>query len=279
MAHPPPEDLAMNPFCHLLRAAGHHPPIGTWINSASPIVAEAMGHAGFDWGVIDLGHTSLDMMDVVHMLQAVAATKMVPVVRVPWHDGSVVQRVLDAGAQTLLFPSVHGPSEAKQALAATRYPPEGTRGVSVMSRASRFGTVPQYLKHAGEGTGVVVQLETPAALDAVEAIAAVDGVDALFIAPVALAAHLGHLGEPHHHEVVMCMARAAHRARAIGMPVGTVGATPEVVTQYRAAGFDFVAVGSDLELLMRGALGAVSALRTQEGGAHVHSLSAGTRTD
>ena len=98
----------MNAFRQLLRAAGSKPPIGTWISSASPIVAEAIGHAGFDWGVLDMEHAPLDLMPLVHLLQAVGNTKMVPVVRVPWNDAVTVKRVLDAGAQTLLFPSYDG---------------------------------------------------------------------------------------------------------------------------------------------------------------------------
>jgi 2-keto-3-deoxy-L-rhamnonate aldolase RhmA len=73
----------MNPFKHLLSSVGGHPPVGTWISSASPLVAEAVAHAGFDWGVIDMEHSPLDLMDVVHLLQAVSSSRMVPVVRVP----------------------------------------------------------------------------------------------------------------------------------------------------------------------------------------------------
>ena len=72
--------------------------------AASPLVTEAMGHAGFQWGVIDMEHTPLDMMEVIHLLQAAGNTKMVPIVRVPWNDAVSIKRVLDAGAQTLLIP-------------------------------------------------------------------------------------------------------------------------------------------------------------------------------
>jgi hypothetical protein len=81
--------------------------------SASPIVAEAVGTAGFDWGVLDMEHTPLDLMELVHLLQAVGNTKMVPVVRVPWNNPVTVKRVLDAGAQTLLFPFVQNADEAR----------------------------------------------------------------------------------------------------------------------------------------------------------------------
>lgn len=265
----------MNPFSHLLKAAGGHPPIGTWIMSASPIVAEAVGHAGFDWGVIDMEHTPLDMMDVVHMLQAVASTKMVPVVRVPWNEPVVVKRVLDAGATTLLFPLVQSAADARLAVAATRYPPEGVRGVAGMSRASKYGSTPNYLKTANAGIGVIVQIETAAAVERLEEIAGVPGVDAVFVGPADLSASIGHVGQLTHPAVMDLMSQAAQRCRAIGKPVGTVGGTPEVVAQYRAAGFDYVAIASDLGLMMRGAQAVVTALRTPDS-EHVHSLSVGT---
>ena len=146
----------MNAFRQLLRAAGNKPPIGTWISSASPIVAEAIGCAGFDWGVVDMEHAPLDMMNVLQLLQALGNTKTVGVVRVPWNDAVMVKRVLDAGATTVLFPFVQNADEARRAVAATRYPPAGLRGMSGMSRASKFGTVPGYLKLADTTMGVMV---------------------------------------------------------------------------------------------------------------------------
>jgi 2-keto-3-deoxy-L-rhamnonate aldolase RhmA len=269
----------MNTFRHLLMSAGHQAPLGTWIMSGSPIVAEAVGHAGFDWGVIDMEHSPLDMMEVVHMLQALSATKMSPVVRVPWNDSVTVKRVLDAGATTLLFPFVQSADEARRAVAATRYPPAGVRGMAAMSRASRFGIARNYLQTANDGMGVIVQLETMAGVDALEAIADVSGVDALFIGPADLSASMGLGGELTHPAVMDVMAKAAQRCRAVGKPVGTVAATPDVVVRYRAAGFDFIAVSSDLGLLMGGAQAVVNALHTQEVGAHVHTLASGTLTE
>ena len=105
----------MNPFNQLLRAHGAKSPIGTWLLSASPIVAEAVGSAGFDWGVLDMEHAPVDLMELVQLLQAVGNTKMVPVVRLPWNDTVTVKRVLDAGALTLLFPMVQNADEARRA--------------------------------------------------------------------------------------------------------------------------------------------------------------------
>ncbi|MDP1646793.1 MAG: aldolase/citrate lyase family protein [Rubrivivax sp.] len=269
----------MNPFNQLLRAHGAKSPIGTWVLSASPIVAEAVGSAGFDWGVLDMEHAPVDLMQLVQLLQAVGNTKMVPVVRLPWNDAVTVKRVLDAGALTLLFPMVQSADEARRAVAATRYPPEGVRGMAGMSRASRFGTTRDHLRTANQSIAVVVQLETPAAVARLEEIAAVPGVDALFVGPADLSGAMGHAGELMHPDVMNLMTDAAERAEAVGVPIGTVGGSPEEVTRYRAAGYDFVAVSSDLGLLMRGAQAAVQALRNVGGTAHVHTLVEGTRTE
>ncbi len=265
-----------NPFRQLLKASGAHPPIGTWLMSASPLVAEAIGHAGYDWGVIDMEHTPLDLMDVVHLLQAVAGTKLVPVVRVPWNDTVMVKRVLDSGAQTLLFPFVQNADEAARAVAATRYPPQGVRGMAGMSRGSRFGTIANYSTVANRMQGVIVQLETPQAVAQLDAIAAVEGVEGLFLGPADLSASMGHVGQLTHPAVMDLMSKAAQRCREIGMPCGTVGGTPEVVMQYRAAGFSFLAIASDMGLLMRSALATLAAMRTP-GSEHVHTLQSGTQ--
>jgi 2-keto-3-deoxy-L-rhamnonate aldolase RhmA len=269
----------MNAFRQLLQSSGSQPPIGSWVSSASPIVAEAMGLAGFDWGVVDMEHSPMDIMQVVHLLQAVGNTKMVSVVRVPWNDAVMVKRVLDAGATTVLFPFVQNADDAKRAVAATRYPPAGIRGMSGMSRGARFGTVPNYLKTADAGIGVIVQLETPQALTRLEEIAAVEGIDALFIGPADLSASMGHVGQFTHPEVMRAMADAARRCKAVRKPLGTVGGTPDVVTQYRAMGYDYLAVASDIGLLMQGAASALHALRMSGGETHVHSLQSGTRTE
>jgi 2-keto-3-deoxy-L-rhamnonate aldolase RhmA len=269
----------MNAFRNLLRAAGSQPPLGTWILSASPLVAEAVGHAGFDWGVLDMEHSPLDLNEVVHMLQAVGNTKMVPVLRVPWNEAVVVKRVLDAGATTVLFPFVQNAAEAADAVAATRYPPEGRRGMAGMSRAARFGTVADYFTTANRDIGVIVQLESMAAIEALDQIAAVPGVDALFIGPADLSADMGLVGQLMHPRVMDVMARAARRCAELGKPVGTIGGNAQEVARYRAAGYTFVALGSDLGLLVGGAQQALHALRRQPGDAEVHTLAGGTLTE
>ena len=250
----------INAFRQMMDRAAGQPPLGSWIMSNSSIVAEAMGHAGFAWSVVDMEHSPLDFGSLVHLLQAVAATTMLPVTRVPWNDMVTLKRVLDAGATTLLVPFVQNAAEARAAAQACRYPPEGVRGMAGMSRATRFGTVPDYFTTANTGISVIVQLETASAVAELEAIAAVPGVDGLFLGPADLSGSMGHVGQLTHPAVMAVMADAVRRAKAVGKVVGTVGGTAELVREYRAMGFDFVAIGSDLGLLMGAATGAVQAL-------------------
>ena len=266
----------MNAFRHLMLSAGNQPPLGTWLVTASPLLAEAAGHAGFDFGVIDMEHGPLDMAEVVHLLQAVAATRMAPLLRVPWNDTVTIKRVLDAGATTLLVPFVQNAAEAVAAVAATRYPPQGVRGMMGMSRAARYGMQADYLSRANREIALIVQIETEAALAELPAIAAVDGVDAIFVGPADLSASMGLPGQLRHPRVMEAMTEVAARCRALGKPVGSVGSELEVLAQYRAAGYDFIAIDSDLGLFMQGARGALRALRGRDS-EHVHDLAAGTR--
>ena len=255
-----------NPFKTLLASealpAGY--PVGSWVMSASPLVAEAMGCAGFDWLLLDMEHTPLDLLGLVHVLQAIAGTQSVPVTRVPWNDAVMVKRVLDAGAQTLMFPFVQNAQEAQSAVAACKYTPEGVRGMAAMSRASRFGTVKDHFKVANATVSVIVQVETPQAMANIEEIATVAGVDSVFMGPGDLSGAMGHVGDLMHPEVVALMADGVRRCHQVGKPVGTVGGTPEAVATYRAAGFDYIACASDLGLMMRNCASVLSAIRAQD---------------
>jgi 2-keto-3-deoxy-L-rhamnonate aldolase RhmA len=223
-----------------------------------------MGCAGYDWAVLDMEHTPLDMMEIIHLLQAVAGTPMVPITRVPWNDAVMVKRVLDVGVQTVMFPFVQSAEEARRAVSAAKYAPEGSRGMAGMSRASRFGTVKDYFKVANAGVSVIVQVETPESMACIEEIASVPGVDSIFMGPGDLSGAMGHVGDLLHPEVVALMADGVKRCHKVGKPVGTVGGTPEAVALYRAAGFDYIGCGSDLGLLMRQNAAVLSAIRAQD---------------
>ncbi len=170
--------------------------VGLWCGLASPIAAEILAGAGFDWIVIDGEHAPNDITTLLPQLQAMRGGTAEPVFRVPWNDMVIIKRALDVGARSLLIPFVQNAEEARKAVAATRYPPLGIRGVSVAPRANDYGRMQNYHRNAHLDTCVLVQLETKDALKEIEAVAAVEGVDGIFIGPSDLAAAFGHLGNP-----------------------------------------------------------------------------------
>jgi 2-keto-3-deoxy-L-rhamnonate aldolase RhmA len=145
-----------------------------------------------------------------------------------------------------------------------------------MSRAAKYGTQPDYLATANRQMAVIVQIETEAALAELEAIAGVDGVDAVFVGPADLSGSMGLAGQITHPRVMKAMTDAARRCRALGKPIGSIGVEPEVVAQYRAAGYDYLAVSSDLGLFVHAATCAIASLRGRDC-EHVHDLQGGTR--
>lgn len=238
-----------NRFKRWLKGEGPRPPLGTWLMAAAPATAEAMGHTGFDFLVVDMEHVPIEVSDLAGLLRAVGCTRAEPVVRLAWNDQVLVKRVLDAGAQTIMLPFVQTAEEAKQAVAYAKYPPEGVRGVAAVHRASRFGRVPDYLKRANDEVAVIVQLETPEAVARLPEIAAVPGVDALFVGPGDLSAAMGHIGNIAHPEVQALIEKAAKDAHAAGKPVGIVGPNPDMVRRFIGYGYDFAAIASDIAMM------------------------------
>src|ERR1043166_7189050 len=191
--------LPVNPLKRALRERRRQ--IGLWSMLASPVATEIAAGSGFDFLVLDMEHAPNDLTAIRDQLQAMQASAAAPVVRPPWNDTVALKRLLDLGAQSFVVPMVQDADEARRAVAATRYPPRGVRGVAVATRANRFGRLTDYLQRAGDEICVHVQIETRGALANLEAIAAVDGVDGLFIGPSDLAADFGQLGNSAHPEV------------------------------------------------------------------------------
>jgi 4-hydroxy-2-oxoheptanedioate aldolase len=246
-----PGNLPRNAFKQAL-ASGQRQ-VGLWSALSSPIAAEIIAGAGFDWIVIDGEHGPNDISSLLPQLQAMRGGTAEPLFRVPWNDTVIIKRALDVGARSLLVPFVQNAEEAHAAVAATRYPPLGVRGVSVAPRANDYGRIKNYHANAHLDTCVLLQLETRAALKQLEAIAAVEGVDGLFLGPSDLAADFGHLGNPKHPEVQAAIKDAATRIRATGKSAGTLAGSVDDVEYLFDLGFNFVATGSDVGILARGA--------------------------
>jgi 4-hydroxy-2-oxoheptanedioate aldolase len=237
--------------------------LGIWSMLASSNVVEVLTQAEYDWILIDTEHAANDVPMVQEQLRAAAFSGMPAVVRPVANDAIQIKRLLDIGAQTLLVPMVNTPEEAARAAQAVRYPPAGIRGVSLATRANRYGRDADYLQHANDEVCLLVQLETAEALANLEAIAGVDGVDGIFIGPSDLAAALGHLGDFRHADVQAVIVDALGRAKRCGKPIGILMADPVLSASYVRSGFDYVALATDIGLL-RGGTQAV----LQEGRSH-----------
>jgi 4-hydroxy-2-oxoheptanedioate aldolase len=244
-------DLPVNHFKRAILAG--RPQLGLWSSMASNISTEVLAGAGFDWLLIDTEHAPNDIRSVLGQLQAMMEHSTHPVVRVVFNDRIEVKRYLDAGVQSFLIPMVDTAEEARAAVSYTRFPPEGVRGFAGVSRASRFGRIPNYHARAHEEICVIVQIESQTALDNLEEIAAVPGVDGLFIGPGDLSAAIGHLGNQAHPEVVELIETAIGRIIAAGNRAGILTTDETLARRYMQAGSIFTAVGLDTGILARGA--------------------------
>jgi 4-hydroxy-2-oxoheptanedioate aldolase len=229
------------------------PATGMWVASGSPVVAEICAGSGVDWLLIDSEHAPNDLRSVLGQLQAVAPYPVTPVVRPPVGDPVLIKQLLDLGVEVLLIPMVESAEQARALVAATRYPPEGIRGVgSALARASRWNRVSGYLKQAAGTVSLLVQIESRAGLDALPDIAEVDGVDGIFLGPADLAASLGHLGQQDHPEVTGAVQEAIKAITAAGKPAGVNAFPEDLADRYLAAGARFILVGADVTLLATG---------------------------
>lgn len=244
-------DLPQNTFKRAIRAGRQQ--IGLWLSLSGSYTAEVCAAAGFDWLLLDTEHSPNELDMVLAQLQAIAPYPSHPVVRIAWNDPVLFKRVLDVGAQTILVPFVQNAEEARAAVAATRYPPDGIRGVAGTTRATRFGRVKDYARRAAEEICLLVQVETEAALGEIERIAAVDGVDGIFIGPADLHASMGYLGETANAAVLPRIDDAIRRIRAAGKAPGILTADEKLARHYVEIGCLFTAVGADVGLLARGA--------------------------
>ncbi len=245
-----PAKTPVNTFKQAMRAG--KPQIGLWVSLADAYVAELLAGAGFDWLLLDAEHGPNHVRSILSQLQAVAPYPVAPIARPPVGETALIKQYLDLGVQTLLIPMVETPEEAAQLVRATRYPPEGVRGVgSGVARASRWSLYGDYLQKADQEICLLVQVETASAAARLKEIAEVPGVDGVFFGPADLSASMGHRGNPGHPEVQKVIEQGIATVRAAGKAAGILTVDTELARRYLALGALFVAVGVDTTLLAR----------------------------
>ena len=229
--------------------------IGCWASLSHAISTEVLGTAGFDWLLIDGEHSPNDLQTFIAQLMALKDSASAAVCRPESLNPVLMKRLLDIGFYNFLIPFIETREQAELAVASTRYPPAGIRGVSVAQRSNRYGTVPDYLQTINDHICLMLQIESRAGVDAVDAIASVDGVDAVFIGPSDLSAAYGHRGNPGHPGVQQVIRHIVERVRAHGKAVSILTPVRADAQRYLEMGIQVVAVGSDLGLLRDAARG------------------------
>jgi 4-hydroxy-2-oxoheptanedioate aldolase len=228
--------------------------MGCFLNLGSSLTAEIVGRAGFDWVLIDLEHGAGFETDVLHQLQALEHTSAAAVIRVESLERQRFHRVLDLGAHGIMVPRVNDPGDARVAVAAMRYQPEGVRGVARLNRACGFGAnFAGYFASANSSLLTVTQIETQESLQHLDAIAEIDGVDVLFVGPTDLSQSLGIIEQFDHPRFLDAVKATAEAARRYDKAAGILLKSPEEARKYWNLGFRFIACSSDGGLLNDGA--------------------------
>ena len=244
-------DMPLNLFKQRLQHS--EPQIGLWLGLADAYCAELAANAGFDWLLLDGEHAPNDLRSLLAQLQAIAPYAVHGIIRPPIGDTALIKQLLDIGAQTLLIPMVESAEQARQLVRAMHYPPLGVRGVgSALARASRWNSIADYLDRADEQMCLLVQIENLEGLRNLDEILAVDGVDGVFIGPADLSAAMGHRGNPGHPDVVAAIEDAIVRIRRAGKAAGILSADQRLARRSIELGANFVAVGVDTTVLMKG---------------------------
>ena len=220
------------------RIAERGPQFGCWIEMFSPIAAEVVAQAGYDFVLIDLEHGPGSYLDAIALMQAIQGRDCAPLMRVPSNDEVALKRALDTGVAGVMIPAVNTADEAAAAVAACHYPPRGRRGMAAaIVRGADYGLrATEYIERAGEELLVMCQIESAEAVENAAAIAGTEGVDMLFVGPFDLSANLGHVGEPDHPEVRAAIARVEAAAKSAGTRLGAIPTPERAPAELVAAG-------------------------------------------
>jgi 4-hydroxy-2-oxoheptanedioate aldolase len=240
-----------NPLKRALQSGGVQ--YGVFLGLPDNSAAEIAAGCGFDWLLIDQEHGAFELATVLGHLQVLAAYDVAPIVRPASDDPTLLKKLLDIGAQSLVVPMVDTAEQAEALVRAVRYPPQGIRGIGTsMARAARWNQAAGYVATANQEICLIVQAETAVALDNLDAILAVNGVDGVFIGPSDLSASMGHIGDPGHPDVVSAIDSTLQRISAAGKHAGVFCMDPELAGHYIDQGANFLAIGTDTLVLSQG---------------------------
>ena len=238
--------------------------LGTVISFTDPTVTEALCPL-LDFVWIDMEHNALSLETVQAHVMATKGSDTTPLVRVPWNDPVLVKPVLDIGAAGVIVPMVRTADDVRRAVAACLYPPEGIRGFGPR-RASGYGRLggPEFCRAANDHVLPIVQIEHIQAVENIDEILAVPKLASIVLGPNDMAGSMGLIGQPRHPDVVRALDTVIAAARQVRMPVGVgAGDDPNMLADWVARGVQWLAMGGDCNLLLRGATEVAGRVREQ----------------
>lgn len=242
--------MKKNPVKAALRAG--QPQVGTWLSTGDLMATRVIARVGFPWLTVDIEHSPIDWSTAGMLFGAIADAGCVPLARVPRGDHDHIKRVLDAGAFGIVVPMVNTVEQAREAIAAAKYPPAGNRSLGGTLHALNFAATPgDYYRRANDEILVVLQTESPQGVENAEAIYSLPGVDAIFVGPNDLTAQMrGPDGvDPSPAELEAMLQRVLKAGKKVGTPVGLHVQSVEDVTRRIEQGWQFIAIGSELRMM------------------------------
>jgi 2-dehydro-3-deoxyglucarate aldolase len=225
--------------------------IGSWITLGHPAIAEIMASAGFDWLVLDMEHSVLELSEVQTIIQVLDGKHCPTIVRLTSNHPDQIKRVMDAGATGIMVPMIKSAADAQAAVESVYYPPEGKRGVG-LARAQGYGArFHEYRQWLKNNAVIIVMIEHVDAVDHIDSILSVPGIDAYIIGPYDLSGSMGRPGELDHpqvHDAIQQVLNAGHRLHKPG-GIHVIEPEPNALQQRINAGFNFLGYSLDIRIL------------------------------
>lgn len=239
--------------------------IGSWINTASTVVAELMSAAGFDFLTVDTEHSAVDLPGTQVLFQAIRAgnPSCAPVVRLPENDYGVTRRFMDAGAAGVIVPLVNSAEQVREVVRAVKYPPDGDRGVG-FCRSNKYGMeFHEAIRTANNETFVCVQIEHVDAVRNIDQIVSVPGLDAVFVGPYDMSASMGVTAQFDHPEMRKALERVLNACEDSHVTPGIHVVQPEVEEVLRRLdeGYRLIAYSLDITMIHRACVDGLSEIR------------------
>lgn len=225
--------------------------IGSWVTLGHPSIAEIMAAAGFDWLVLDMEHSVLELNEVQSIIQVLDGKQCPAIVRLTSNHPDQIKRVMDAGATGVMVPMIKSAADARAAVDGVYYPPRGQRGVG-LARAQGYGNSFQaYRQWLEDNAVIVVMIEHVDAVRAIDNILEVPGIDAYIIGPYDLSGSMGRPGDLDHPDVQEAIAKVLEAGRRANKPGGihVIEPDPQALQQRIQAGFNFLGYGLDIRIL------------------------------